>query len=51
MRTEGTDMAEHNHGDMDIREHEEMFHAFVKFMTRSVIVIFAILIFLAIFAS
>lgn len=44
-------MAEHNHGDMDIREHEEMFHAFVKFMTRAVIVIFAILIFMAIFAA
>ncbi|MFC3118018.1 aa3-type cytochrome c oxidase subunit IV [Jhaorihella thermophila] len=44
-------MAEHKHGDMDIREHEEMFHAFVKFMTWSVIVILAILVFLAIFAS
>ncbi len=47
----GSDMAEHKHGEMDISAHEETFHGFVRFMTRAVIVIFAILIFMAIFTS
>lgn len=44
-------MAEHKHGEMDISTQEATFHGFMKFMTRAVIVIFAILIFMAIFTS
>lgn len=44
-------MAEYKHGSMDIKTQEQMFAAFMKFMTRSVIVILAILVFLAIFAT
>lgn len=44
-------MAEHKHGSMDISDHEKTFDGFVKFTIRMVIVIFAILIFLAVFNS
>lgn len=44
-------MAEHKHGSMDITAKSETFGGFVRFMTRSVIAIFAILIFMAIFTS
>lgn len=40
-------MAEHKHGSMDIRTHEKTFAGFVKFATWSVVVIIAVLIFLA----
>lgn len=41
-------MAEHKHGTMDIKDQEKTFDGFVKFATRSVIAIIAILILLAI---
>lgn len=44
-------MAEHKHGNMDIEDHEKTFNGFVGFTKWSVIVIFAILIFMAIFVS
>lgn len=44
-------MAEYKHGSMDITSKTETFNGFVKFMTRAVIVILAILIFMAIFAT
>ena len=44
-------MAEHKHGSMDISAHEKTFDGFVKLTIRMVIVIFAILIFLAVFNS
>lgn len=40
-------MAEHKHGDMDITVQEKTFDGFVKFMTRSTIVIIALLLFIA----
>ncbi|GAB4385725.1 aa3-type cytochrome c oxidase subunit IV [Albidovulum sp.] len=40
-------MAEYKHGSMDISEHEKTFHGFIRFATRAVIVILAILVFLA----
>lgn len=43
-------MADHKHGDMDVKEHEKMFAGFIKFTMYSVYVIIAILLFLAIFA-
>lgn len=44
-------MAEHKHGTMDIEDHEKTFAGFVKFVTWGVVIILAILIFLAIFNS
>lgn len=40
-------MGEHKHGEMDITEHEKTFEATMKFATRTVIVIFVVLVFLA----
>ena len=47
----GSPMAEHEHGSMDIEVQEKTFDGFMKFTVRAVIVIFAILIFMAIFTS
>ena len=44
-------MADHEHGTMDIEEQEKTFSGFVTFCIRSVIVIFFILLFLAVFNS
>jgi hypothetical protein len=41
-------MAEHKHGEMDIRVQEETFDGFVRFTIRTVVVIIALVIFLAI---
>lgn len=40
-------MADHKHGDMDITEQERTFDAFMKWTTRTTIVIIVALIFLA----
>jgi hypothetical protein len=40
-------MAEHKHGEMDISVQEHTFEGFIKFMTRSVIVIVLLLLFTA----
>ncbi|GKY88762.1 aa3-type cytochrome c oxidase subunit IV [Sinisalibacter aestuarii] len=42
-------MAEHQHGTMDTRVQEKTYEGFIKITVRSVIAIFAILIFMAIF--
>ncbi|AUC54037.1 MAG: aa3-type cytochrome c oxidase subunit IV [Sagittula sp.] len=44
-------MAEHKHGSMDITTQEETFNGFVKFTVRTLYVILAIVIFLAIFRT
>lgn len=44
-------MAEHKHGDMDVKEQEKTFDGFVSFTTWSVIVILVLLIGMAIFIS
>ena len=44
-------MADHKHGSMDIDGHEKTFDTFMTFVVRGVIVIFAILLFLAVFNS
>lgn len=44
-------MADHKHGDMDITTQTKTFDGFIKFVTWSVVVIFLILIFMAIFTS
>ncbi|WP_425043215.1 aa3-type cytochrome c oxidase subunit IV [Primorskyibacter sp. S87] len=44
-------MADHKHGEMDITTQTETFDGFVKFTTWAVIVILAVLLFLAVFAS
>ena len=44
-------MAEYKHGSMDVSAQEAMFASFVKFMARAVIVILAVLLFMAIFTS
>lgn len=44
-------MAEHEPGSMDIEVQEKTFAGFITFVIRSVIVIFAILLLLAIFNS
>ncbi|MBE2277942.1 MAG: aa3-type cytochrome c oxidase subunit IV [Rhodobacteraceae bacterium] len=38
---------QHSHGSMDVREHERTFANFVRFVGWSLVVIFAVLIFLA----
>jgi hypothetical protein len=43
--------AEYKEGSMDISEHEKTFEGFIRITIRSVIAIFAILIFLALFAT
>lgn len=40
-------MADHKHGEMNITTQEKTFEGFMKFMTRSVIAIAVILLFLA----
>lgn len=42
-------MAEHKQGSMDITEQEKTFDGFVKFTIRSMIAIFGIVVFLAVF--
>lgn len=44
-------MADHKHGEMNISTQTETFDGFIKFVTWSVVVIFMILIFMAIFTS
>ncbi len=44
-------MAEHKHGEMDISVQEKTFDGFINFTKWSVIVILAILVFMAIFTS
>lgn len=43
-------MADYKHGEMDITTQNDTFHGFVKFVTWAVIVILAIVVFMAIFA-
>ena len=42
-------MAEHEHGSMDYETQEKTFEGFMSFTTRSVIVILAILVIMAVF--
>ncbi len=44
-------MAEHEHGSMDYNVQEKTFDGFMTFVTRSVVVILAILVLLALFAG
>ncbi|MFK7870152.1 MAG: aa3-type cytochrome c oxidase subunit IV [Roseobacter sp.] len=44
-------MAEHKHGDMDIKEQEKTFTGFMKFTTNSVIFIIVLIIAMAIFIT
>ena len=44
-------MAEHKHGTMDTTTQEKTFDGFMTFVTRSVVVILAILVLLALFAG
>lgn len=44
-------MAEHKPGSMNIEVQEKTFEAFIRFTVRSVVVIFFILLFLAVFNS
>jgi hypothetical protein len=43
-------MAEHEHGSMSTETQQKTFDGFVKFVTRAVIVIIGILLFMALFA-
>ena len=44
-------MAEHKHGEMDVKDHEKTFDGFVSFTTWSVVVILVVLIGMAVFIS
>ena len=44
-------MAEHKHGEMDIKDHEATFNGFMTFVTRAVIVILLLVIWMAIFTT
>ena len=44
-------MAEHKHGSMDISVQEKTFDGFITFTIRSLIVIFAIVVVLAVFGA
>ncbi len=44
-------MAEHKHGEMDVEVQEKTFEGFMQWTIKTVIVIFAILLFLLSFAS
>ena len=39
-------MADHEHGSMNIRDHEKTFAGFIRFVTWTFVVVFAVLIFL-----
>ncbi len=43
-------MAEHEHGSMNTQPQQKTFDGFIKFVTRAVIVIIGILLFMAVFA-
>lgn len=44
-------MSDHKHGEMDITVQEKTFDGFVKFVTWTVVVIIAIVLFMAVFTS
>ncbi|THH34383.1 aa3-type cytochrome c oxidase subunit IV [Aliishimia ponticola] len=44
-------MADHKHGEMDIRDQEKTFEGFMNFTQWSIIAILLFLIFLAVFAT
>ena len=44
-------MADHKHGEMDIKEQEDTFNGFVKFTQNSVIVILALIVLMALFIT
>lgn len=44
-------MADHKHGDMDIKAQEKTFAGFMKFTTNTVIVIMVIIVGMAIFIT
>ncbi|MEX0348808.1 MAG: aa3-type cytochrome c oxidase subunit IV [Paracoccaceae bacterium] len=44
-------MAEHKHGEMDIKDQISTFDGFIKFTTWSVVAILGVLVFLAVFAT
>lgn len=44
-------MAEHKHGEMNIDVQEKTFDGFMRFVTKSVIVIVVLLVWMAIFIS
>jgi fumarate reductase subunit C len=44
-------MADHKHGEMDITEQEKAFQGFIDFTIRMVVIILAVLIFMAVFNS
>lgn len=44
-------MAEHKHGSMDITTQEKTFEGFINFTIRAIVVIIALVIFMAIFNS
>ncbi len=44
-------MAEHKHGEMDVKVHEKTFDGFMKWVTWSVIVILVIIVGMAIFIT
>jgi len=46
-QTKGADMADHKHGEMDIRAQEKTFDGFVRFSVRTTVVILVALVFLA----
>ena len=43
----GAQMAEHKHGDMDIKEHERTFEGFTRFTVWTAVAILVVLVFLA----
>ena len=44
-------MADHKHGDMDIKTQTETFDGFMKFVTVSVVLILVLLVLMAIFIT
>ncbi|SMX37775.1 aa3-type cytochrome c oxidase subunit IV [Maliponia aquimaris] len=44
-------MAEHKHGSMDVSTQEKTFEGFINFVIRAILVILALVIFMAVFNS
>ncbi len=40
-------MADHQHGSIDVRDHEKTFNGFIRFVTWAAIIVLLILIFMA----
>ncbi|MEX0282622.1 MAG: aa3-type cytochrome c oxidase subunit IV [Arenibacterium sp.] len=44
-------MADHKHGEMDIKDHEKTFDGFMQFVTYSTVILLVLIVLMAIFIT